>query len=87
MIMSTPFEFRNINVGDLLIQQIPNPVKIDEYLRRRGIIVNIGNNISTIEWMLDGGTVQSEMTKTTILNSSLRKMIMNGYIQHYPVQK
>lgn len=87
MIMPTPFEFKNISVGDLLIQQIPNPLKMDEYLRRRGIIVNVNNNISTIEWMLDGATLQGEMTKTTILNSSLRKMIMDGYIQHYPVQK
>lgn len=87
MIMPSPFEFRNISVGDLLIQQIPNPLKMDEFLRRRGIIVNVQNNISTIEWMTDGGTVQNEMNKTTILNSSLRKMIIDGYIQHYPVQK
>lgn len=87
MIMPSPFEFRNINVGDLLIQQIPNPIKMDEFLRRRGIIVNVQNNISTIEWMLDGAVIQSEMKKTTILNSSLRKMIIDGYIQHYPIQK
>jgi hypothetical protein len=85
--MKSPFEFRNINVGDLLIQQVPNPTKMDEFLRRRGIIVNVQNNISTIEWMLDGGTLQTELTKTTILNSSLRRMILDGYIQHYPVQK
>jgi hypothetical protein len=87
MIMKSPFEFRNINIGDLLIQQIPNPTKIDEFLRRRGIIVNVQNNISTIEWTVDGSETISEISKTIILNASLRKMIMDGYILHYPVQK
>ena len=39
MIMKSPHEFRNISVGDLLIQQIINPIKSDEFIRRRGIIV------------------------------------------------
>ena len=85
--MRSPFEFRNISVGDLLIQQFPNPIKIEEILRRRGIITNIQNNISTIEWIIDGAIITTEMSKTTILNSSLRKMILDGYIQHYPIQK
>jgi hypothetical protein len=85
--MPSPYEFKNINVGDLLIQQIPNPLKIDDFVRRRGIIVNISNNISTIEWVVDGAQINTEMSKTTILNASLRKMILDGYIQHYPVQK
>lgn len=87
MIMPSPYEFKNINVGDLLIQEIPNPLKIDEFLRRRGIIVNVQNNISTIEWTIDGDVISTEMSKTTILNSSLRKMIIDGYIKHYAVQK
>jgi hypothetical protein len=85
--MPGPFQFRNLNIGDLLIQQIPDPTKIDKLLRRRGIITNVQNNISTIEWTIDGGEVLTELTKITILNSSLRKMIMDGYILHYPVQK
>jgi hypothetical protein len=88
MIMKSPFEFRNINIGDLLIQQIPNPTKVDEFLRRRGIIVNIQNNISTIDWTIDGTDNPVDLMRTTtILNASLRKMIMDGYILHYPVQK
>jgi hypothetical protein len=85
--MPNTYEFKIISIGDLLIQQIPNPLKIDEFLRRRGIITNIQNNISTIEWALDGESISSEMTSTSILNSSLRKMILDGYIQHYPIQK
>lgn len=85
--MPSPYEFKNINIGDLLIQEIPNPLKIDEFLRRRGIIVNVQNNISTIEWTIDGDVINTEMSKTTILNSSLRKMIIDGYIKHYAVQK
>jgi hypothetical protein len=86
--MPSPHKFKNISIGDLLIQQIPNPLKIDEFLRRRGIIINIQNNISTIDWTIDGVESNIDLMKTTvILNSSLRKMIMDGYIQHYPVQK
>lgn len=85
--MSKKTQFRNINVGDLLIQQIPNPLKIEESVRRRGIITNIQNNISTIEWTVDGADIVTEISKTTILNLSLRKMILDGYIEHYPVQK
>jgi len=86
--MSSSYSFRNISVGDLLIQQIPNPVKIEQMIRRRGIIVNIQNNISTVEWVIDGADTPVDlMRSTTVLNSSLRKMILDGYIQHYPVQK
>lgn len=87
MIMKSPFEFKNINVGDLLVQQIINPIKPEEFVRRRGIIVNIQNNISTIEWTMDGDSPSTDLSKTSIINSSLRKMILDGYIQHYPVQK
>lgn len=85
--MPSPYEFKNINVGDLLIQQVINPLKEDTFIRRRGIIVNIQNSVSTIEWTLDGSEINNQMTSTCILNSSLRKMIMNGYILHYPIQK
>jgi hypothetical protein len=85
--MKSPFEFRHINVGDLLVQQVINPIKSEEFIRRRGIIVNIQNNISTIEWTLDGTDVHDMMRTTSIINSSLRKMILDGYIQHYPIQK
>lgn len=78
---------RNINIGDLLIQEIPNPLKINETIRRRGIIVNVQNNISTIEWTIDGAQINTEISKTTVLNLSLRKMILDGYIKHYPIQK
>ena len=85
--MPSPYDFKIISIGDLLIQQVPNPLKIDEFLRRRGIITNVQNNISTIEWSFDGESISTEMRTTSILNSSLRKMILDGYIQHYPVQK
>jgi hypothetical protein len=85
--MPSPYEFKNINIGDLLIQQVIDPLKEDSFVRRRGIIVNIQNSVSTIEWTLDGSEINNQMTSTSILNSSLRKMIMNGYILHYPVQK
>jgi hypothetical protein len=85
--MPSPYEFRNISIGDLLIQQVPDPNKIDVSLRRRGIIVNVQNNISTIEWTIDGVDITNDLRKSQILNSSLRKMILDGYILHYPIQK
>jgi hypothetical protein len=85
--MQSPYQIRNISVGDLLIQQVPNPLKIDEFVRRRGIIVDVTNNMSTIDWVVDGAEIKTEISKTTILNASLRKMILDGYIQHYPIQK
>jgi hypothetical protein len=85
--MPSPYEFRNINIGDLLIQQVANPLKPEELVRRRGIIVNVQNNVSTIEWTIDGEVSKTEIMKTSVINSSLRKMIMDGYILHYPVQK
>lgn len=87
MIMKSPYEFRNINVGDLLIQQVLNPLKPDEFIRRRGIIVNVQSNVSTIEWTRDEETLSTDLLKTSIFNSSLRKMIIDGYILHYPMQK
>jgi hypothetical protein len=80
-------DFKNISVGDLLIQQVPNPLNIDTIINRRGIIIDISNNISTIEWMPDGESYLQQYKKTTIMNSSLRKMIMSGHIQHYSVSK
>ncbi len=87
MNMPSPYQFKNINVGDLLIQKVINPLKAEEFLVRRGIIVGMQNNVSTIDWVLDGAQTNNLMTSTSILNSSLRKMIMDGYILHYPIQK
>ena len=85
--MKSPYEFRNISIGDLLIQQVLNPLKPDEVTRRRGIRVNVQNNVSTIEWTRDEETLSTDLLKTSIFNSSLRKMIIYGYILHYPVRK
>jgi hypothetical protein len=80
-------DFKNISIGDLLIQQVPDPTNITQTINRRGIIVDVSNNISTIEWMPDGESYLQQYRKTSIMNSSLRKMIMDGYIKHYSVSK
>jgi len=80
-------EFKNICVGDLLIQEVPDPINISGVINRRGIIIDVSNNISTIEWMPDGESYLQQYRKTSIMNSSLRKMIMDGYIKHYSVSK
>lgn len=80
-------DFKNICVGDLLIQEVPDPLNITEKINRRGIIIDVSNNISTIEWMPDGESYLQQCKKTSIMNSSLRKMIMDGYIKHYSVSK
>lgn len=76
--------FREIRVGDLIVQNILNPYKDNEQMQRKGIIVEVKNNISTIEWLY-AEPQQTEMRRTTILNLSLRKMIMDGFIKHFPV--
>lgn len=83
--MQNSYNFREINIGDLLIQKIINPVKQDDYMQRRGIIIEVKNNISTIQW-INSEQINTDLQTTTILNSSLRKMIMNGMLQHYPVK-
>lgn len=80
-------DFKVISVGDLLIQQVPDPLNIEATINRRGIIIDVSNNISTIEWMPDGESYLQQYKKTAIMNSSLRKMIMDGYIEHYSVSK
>jgi hypothetical protein len=85
--MLSPLEFRNISVGDLLMQKIPDPANIEQTINRRGIIINVSNNISTIEWAVDNQPENISFTKTTILNVSLRRMIIDGYLQHYPIRK
>lgn len=80
-------DFKNLSIGDLLIQQVPDPTNITQTINRRGIIIDVSNNISTIEWMPDGESYLQQYKKTSIMNSSLRKMIMDGYIKHYSVSK
>jgi hypothetical protein len=80
-------DFKNISIGDLIIQQVPDPTNITQTINRRGIIIDVSNNISTIEWMPDGESYLQQYKKTSIMNSSLRKMIMDGYIKHYSVSK
>lgn len=80
-------DFKNLSIGDLLIQQVPDPINITQTINRRGIIIDVSNNISTIEWMPDGESYLQQYKKTSIMNSSLRKMIMDGYIKHYSVSK
>jgi hypothetical protein len=76
-------EFRKFNVGDLLVQELSSPPDIR--VIKRGVIVEISNNISTIEWLSD--SQNSKLRTTSIQNLSLRRMIMAGYMQHYPVIK
>ena len=80
------FDFKVLNVGDLIIQELTSPPDIR--ILKRGVIVDISNNISTIEWLSNvEDSVNSKLRRTSIQNISLRKMIMSGHMQHYPVIK
>lgn len=81
------YQFREFSIGDLLVQEIPNFSKPEEVLQKRGIIIEISGSTSTIEWMMDFSDVGKDLKVTTIINSSLRRMIMDGYIKHFPVHK
>jgi hypothetical protein len=78
-------DFKNLNIGDLLIQTIPHPINVTETIYRRGIIVNITKNISTIEWMENNENNIARSYRVSVMNSSLRKMIMDGNIKYYSV--
>ena len=78
-------DFKNLNIGDLLIQTIPHPINVTETIYRRGIIVNITKNISTIEWMENNENNIARSYRVSVINSSLRKMIMDGNIKYYSV--
>lgn len=78
-------DFKNLNIGDLLIQTIPHPINVTETIYRRGIIVNITKNISTIEWMENNENNIARTYRVSVINSSLRKMIMDGNIKYYSV--
>lgn len=79
--MTSLLDFKNISVGDLLIEELRSPPDI--VVVKRGIIVEISNNISTVEWTI--GVHDKKYLKLRIQNSSLRKMIMTGQMKHYPI--
>ena len=77
------------NVGDLVIQHLPNPLKLTENTSRRGIITEVGKSTISIKWMRDGnkeviadrGEHSLEMFKTTV-----RSLILGNSFQHYPAK-
>jgi hypothetical protein len=77
--------FKELNIGDLLIQHVTEPIKMEKLIRR-GIIVEINKSCCSIQWM---GNTDSDFDfkKLTVLKGSLRKMIMDGVMLHYPVGK
>lgn len=80
------FEFKIFNIGDLIIQELTSPPDIS--IIKRGIIVDISNNISTIEWTSNTSEIGNRKLRTTsVQNLSLRKMIMSGHMKHYPLIK
>lgn len=79
-------DYKLISVGDLIIQELCSPPDIR--VTKRGIIIDVTNNISTIEWTTDTfDKVYTIPRITSIQNISLRKMIMAGTVKHYPVVK
>lgn len=79
------YKFKKLSVGDLIVQEIRNTSLVPSKIyRRNGILINIGKTVSTIEWT--NNTQPNENRYLTIFNTTLRKMIMQGHVKHYPVQ-
>lgn len=78
--------FKKLNVGDLVIQQVPDPLDYSNIVNKRGIIIDINRNTCTIQWTFDAVISKYELNTTTILSSALRNMIMKKIMQHYPVK-
>lgn len=79
------YKIKNISIGDLIVQEIRNTsISPSKLYRRNGIIINVGKTVSTIEWT--NNNQPTENRYLTIFNVTLRKMIMEGHVKHYPVQ-
>lgn len=79
------YKIKNISIGDLIVQEIRNTsISPSKTYRRNGIIINVGKTVSTIEWT--NNSQPTENRYLTIFNITLRKMIMEGHVKHYPVQ-
>lgn len=79
-------EFKHLNVGDLIVQQVPDPLNYGIVVSKRGIIVNINKNTCTIQWTFDSSNSIHEINTTTILSAALRNMIMKKVMIHYPLK-
>lgn len=83
---SLDIEFKKLNVGDLIVQQVPDPLNYGTIVSKRGIIIDINRNTCTIQWTFDTTNSMHDLTTTTILTSSLRNMIMKKVLMHYPLK-
>lgn len=82
---NSKYKFKKISIGDLVVQEIQNSYNLpDKVHRRNGIIIEVGKTTSIIEWT--NNNKASEVRYLTIFNVTLRKMIMEGHLKHYPVQ-
>lgn len=84
--MPKDFKIKKFSIGDLVVQELKNTsITPNKTYRRNGIIVEIGRTTSVIEWT--NNIEKNETRFLTLFNTTLRKMIMDGHLQHYPVQK
>lgn len=82
---NSKFKFKKISIGDLVVQEIRNAYNNPEKVHRRnGIIIEVGKTTSIIEWT--NNSVSTDNRYLTIFNITLRNMIMDGHLKHYPVQ-
>lgn len=79
-------EFKKFSVGDLIVQQVPDPFNYGTIVSKRGIIININKSTCTIQWTFDSSNSAHEISTTTILSSALRNMIMKKVMIHYPLK-
>ena len=78
-------DFKELSVGDLIIQTVFEPIALKKIIRH-GIIVATNKSSCNICWT-DNTAYDQNNNNVSILNISLRKMIMDGVLLHYPIDK
>lgn len=82
------FQIKKFSIGDLITQKITfqdydNGESKEKLISRCGIIIEVNNSTSIIEW--SNKQHNDPEKKLVIFNTTLRKMIMDGTIEHYSV--
>ena len=78
-------EIKKFTIGDLITQKIVLEAGDNQaegmVINRCGIIVDVNNSTITIEW--SNKEYNDPQKKLVIFNTTLRKMIMHGSINHF----
>ena len=74
-------------VGDLFIQELPDPTDPSTKIARRGIIKKVDNTTLVVKWTKDSRFPDPGENEVRMLTQTVRTMIMNGSVKHFASKK